>query len=44
MEVKGGRFRPGIEVDKLLWLTVENAIERLTYGRDKTLLRQQDLD
>jgi 8-oxo-dGTP diphosphatase len=44
MEVKGGRFRPGIEVDKLLWLNLEEAIERLTYGRDKTLLRQQDLD
>ena len=44
MEVKGGRFRPGIEVDKLLWLSVEDALERLTYGRDKTLLRQHDLD
>jgi 8-oxo-dGTP diphosphatase len=44
MEVKGGRFRPGIEVDKLLWLSVDDAIERLTYGRDKTLLMQQDLD
>ena len=44
MEVKGGRFRPGIEVDRLLWLNVEDALERLTYGRDKTLLRQHDLD
>jgi len=43
MEVKGGRFRPGIEVDKLLWLSVEDAIKRLSYGRDKTLLVQQDL-
>lgn len=43
MEVRGGRFRPGIEVDKLLWLSPEDAVERLTYGRDKTLLLQQDL-
>jgi hypothetical protein len=43
MEVRGGRFRPGIEVDKLLWLSVDQAIKRLTYERDKTLLVQQDL-
>ena len=43
MEVLGGRFKPGIEVDKLLWLTVSDAVKRLTYGRDKTLLLQQDL-
>jgi 8-oxo-dGTP pyrophosphatase MutT (NUDIX family) len=43
MEVLGGRFRAGIEVDKLAWLPVEDAAKRLTYGRDKTLLLQQDL-
>ncbi len=43
MEVRGGRFKPGIEVDKMLWLPVEDAVKRLTYGRDKTLLLQQDL-
>ena len=43
MEVRGGRFRPGIEVDKLLWLSIPDAVKRLTYGRDKTLLLQQDL-
>ena len=43
MEVRGGRFRPGIEVDKLQWLSVDDAIKRLTYGRDKTLLVQQSL-
>jgi 8-oxo-dGTP pyrophosphatase MutT (NUDIX family) len=43
MEVRGGRFRPGIEVDKLQWLSVRDAIKRLTYSRDKTLLLQQDL-
>ena len=43
MEVRGGKFKPGIEVDKMLWLTVDEAAKRLTYGRDKTLLQQQDL-
>ena len=43
MEILSGRFRPGIEVDRLLWLTVDNAIKRLSYGRDKTLLVQQAL-
>ena len=43
MDVRGGRFKPGIEVDKLLWLTVDDAIKRLTYGRDRTLLLQQEL-
>jgi 8-oxo-dGTP pyrophosphatase MutT (NUDIX family) len=43
MEVRGGRFRPGIEVDKMLWLSVGDAIKRLTYSRDQTLLRQQEL-
>jgi 8-oxo-dGTP diphosphatase len=43
MEVKGGKFRPGIEVDKMLWLSVGSAIKRLTYDRDQTLLRQQEL-
>jgi hypothetical protein len=41
--VRGGRFRPGIEVDRLLWLPMKDAIKRLSYGRDKTLLLQQDL-
>jgi 8-oxo-dGTP pyrophosphatase MutT (NUDIX family) len=43
MEVRGGRFKPGTEVDKLLWLNVEDAVKRLTYGRDRTLLLQQEL-
>ena len=43
MEVLGGKFRPGIEVDKMLWLSVDNAIKRLTYSRDQTLLKQQEL-
>ncbi len=43
MEVRGGRFKPGIEVDKMLWLEVGDAIKRMTYERDKTLLMQQEL-
>ena len=43
MQVLGGRFRPGIEVDKLVWLSVDQAVKRLTYSRDKTLLLQQEL-
>lgn len=43
MHVLSGRFRPGGEVDRLLWLSVPDAIKRLTYTRDKTLLLQQDL-
>ena len=43
MGVRGGKFKAGIEVDKLLWLPVEDAVKRLSYGRDKTLLLQQDL-
>jgi 8-oxo-dGTP pyrophosphatase MutT (NUDIX family) len=43
MDVRGGKFRPGIEVDKLQWLSVDAAIKRLTYHRDQTLLVQQEL-
>jgi 8-oxo-dGTP pyrophosphatase MutT (NUDIX family) len=43
MQVLGGRFRAGIEVDKLVWLPVDQAVKRLTYPRDKTLLQQQEL-
>ena len=43
MEVKGGRFKLGVEVDKLVWLSVPDAIKRLTYPRDRKLLETQDL-
>ena len=43
MEVISGRFRPGGEVDRLAWLPVADAVERLTYERDKTLIAQQSL-
>jgi len=31
-------FRPNEEVDKLLWLNVEKAVDRLTYERDREVL------
>ena len=43
MKVLSGRFRPGGEVDRLLWVSIPDAIRRLTYERDKTLLEQQTL-
>lgn len=43
MQVLSGRFRAGGEVDRMLWLSIPDAIKRLTYGRDKTLLAQQTL-
>jgi len=43
MHVISGRFRAGGEVDRMVWMSVADAIKRLTYTRDKTLLIQQDL-
>jgi 8-oxo-dGTP pyrophosphatase MutT (NUDIX family) len=43
MEVVSGKFRPGGEVDRMVWLPVEEAVRRLTYDRDKTLIAQQPL-
>jgi len=43
MEVISGRFRPGGEVDRMLWLPVADAAKRLTYERDKALIAQQPL-
>ena len=41
MEVVSGRFAPGAEVDQLRWLTVDEALELLTYEHDRALLRQR---
>jgi 8-oxo-dGTP pyrophosphatase MutT (NUDIX family) len=41
MEVRGGRFKPGLEVARLLWLPVDDAVKRLTYSHDKLLVRQE---
>jgi 8-oxo-dGTP diphosphatase len=41
MDVRGGRFKPGIEVDKMAWLPVADAVRRLTYRHDKLLVQQE---
>jgi 8-oxo-dGTP pyrophosphatase MutT (NUDIX family) len=38
MEVVGGRFGPGDEVDEIAWLTVEEALRRLTFDHDRRML------
>ncbi|HEV2216239.1 MAG TPA: NUDIX hydrolase [Candidatus Dormibacteraeota bacterium] len=43
MEVISGRFRPGGEVDRMSWLSVADAVKRLSYERDKALIAQQSL-
>ena len=43
MEVISGRFRPGGEVDRMSWLPLADAVNRLTYERDKALIAQQPL-
>ena len=43
MEVVSGKFRPGGEVDRMVWLPVADAVKRLTYERDKALIAQQPL-
>jgi len=43
METTGGRFKPGKEVDEMRWLTPREALQLLTYRRDRSLLRAVDL-
>jgi 8-oxo-dGTP pyrophosphatase MutT (NUDIX family) len=39
MSVEGGGFTPNREVDEIEWLPVEEAAARMTYDRDRTVLR-----
>jgi 8-oxo-dGTP diphosphatase len=39
MKSCSGRFEPGDEVDQVVWLTPGAAAERLTYDRDRDVLR-----
>ena len=39
MDVEQGSFVPNREVDKVRWLEPEEAASRLTYERDRSLLR-----
>ena len=40
MRPLGGRFKPGDEVDDLLWLTLEEASAALSHDRDRAVLRR----
>jgi 8-oxo-dGTP pyrophosphatase MutT (NUDIX family) len=44
MDVVGGRFRAGTEVDEVRWVTVDQAVDLLSYRRDRALLRAFDLE
>src|SRR5713101_3043378 len=44
MDVVGGRFRAGTEVDEVRWVTVDEAVDLLSYRRDRALLRALDLE
>jgi 8-oxo-dGTP pyrophosphatase MutT (NUDIX family) len=41
MRVLGGAFEPNAEVDQLRWLTVEEALDLLTYANDRHLIAAQ---
>ena len=38
MDVTGGEFEPNREVDEVRWLSVEHAVETLSYARDRDVL------
>ena len=38
MESRGGEFTPHREVDRIEWLDLDEAVERLTYDHDRGLL------
>lgn len=42
LRVLSGAFRPSVEVDQLRWLTVAEALEILSYDRDRQLLAAFD--
>jgi 8-oxo-dGTP pyrophosphatase MutT (NUDIX family) len=44
MRPTGGRFVPSREIDRMEWLPVERAEDRLTYPRDRRLLRSIRFD
>ncbi len=38
MRALRGAFRPNVEVDEIAWVTLGEAVERLSYARDRVLL------
>jgi 8-oxo-dGTP diphosphatase len=39
MTVEGGTFAPNDEVDEVTWVSLDEALELLTYERDRAVLR-----
>lgn len=44
MEPIAGKFRPGAEIDELRWVTVDEALQVLSYEEDRAILRESPLD
>src|ERR1700686_1362883 len=44
MDVVSGRFHAGSEIDEVRWVTIDDALELLSYRRDRALLRALDLE
>jgi 8-oxo-dGTP pyrophosphatase MutT (NUDIX family) len=44
MDVVSGRFRAGSEIDEVRWVTIDDALDLLSYRRDRALLRALDLE
>ena len=42
MDAVGGRFHAGSEVDEVRWVTIDEALDLLSYRRDRALLRAFD--
>ena len=43
MQVDGGEFEPNEEVDELRWMTPDEAIEALSYERDRAVIARSSL-
>ncbi len=44
MDVVGGRFRAGSEIDEVRWVSIDDAVDLLSYRRDRALLRAFELE
>ncbi len=40
MSPEGGKFKPNNEVDELRWVSVDDALDLVTYERDRALLQR----
>lgn len=44
MEPIAGKFLPGAEIDELRWVTVDEALQVLSYEEDRAILRESPVD